>query len=551
MRSLLSVSAAASVFLSLVIVACPVGATDLVVTNDAELDAALSSAQPGDRVLLSPDGVFQGGLFRSGLTGVTLTSQDPSRPATITGGTTNLQLSDVTDVTISHLIFDGAAVNGINIDDGGSFDTPSTGIGIDSVTVQNLAGGGNHDSIKLSGVTGFRIERSVITTPNSASGSAIDMVGSHHGVIANNRIEYPNSGGGSGIRPKGGSKDIRIVANRLDLGQGRPIQFGGSTGPEFFRFLPGEGGYEADDITAIGNIVTGGDNSASFVNIDGGTFAFNYFQDPANWVLRILNENSGSPTIVDTQNGSFRNNAVVYNDALRRIVNIGPETLPETLDFAGNAWFNSDGGPADQAALQLPSVETGGTYGVDIRQDPDAVVRFEEGPLLWLVNPSLAPQAVTLPEVGLLHVATPQNVDAAFDPTGANQSERFLGDWAFAPLSSPTVNLERLSDVVLVAILPGDYDGSGQVEQGDLDIVLQNWGTATFTGDEAALVGGGPFDGTVDQNELDGVLQNWGGAAAPDFDGAAVPEPVAALALLGLAGRRTTRRVSAACVPSC
>ncbi len=92
-----------------------------------------------------------------------------------------------------------------------------------------------------------------------------------------------------------------------------------------------------------------------------------------------------------------------------------------------------------------------------------------------------------------------------------------------------------------VAGITGDYDSSGQVEQGDLDIVLQNWGTGTFTGDEAALVGGGPFDGTVDQNELDGVLQNWGSTSAPDFTGSALPEPAAfaALAVVGLlSGRR-------------
>ncbi len=93
----------------------------------------------------------------------------------------------------------------------------------------------------------------------------------------------------------------------------------------------------------------------------------------------------------------------------------------------------------------------------------------------------------------------------------------------------------------ILAVITGDYDGSGQVEQGDLDIVLQNWGTGTFTGDEAALVGGGPFDGTVDQNELDGVLQNWGSTAAPDFAGSAVPEP-ATLVVLGAGGLGALRR---------
>ncbi len=94
-----------------------------------------------------------------------------------------------------------------------------------------------------------------------------------------------------------------------------------------------------------------------------------------------------------------------------------------------------------------------------------------------------------------------------------------------------------------VSALTGDYDVSGQVEQGDLDIVLQNWGTGTFTGDENALPGGGPFDGTVDQNELDGVLQNWGSTAAPSFDGGVVPEPAAlSVLLVATLGVRRQRR---------
>ncbi len=112
--------------------------------------------------------------------------------------------------------------------------------------------------------------------------------------------------------------------------------------------------------------------------------------------------------------------------------------------------------------------------------------------------------------------------------------------------SDDTLAFERLTVTAFAGTtgaITGDYDQSGQVEQGDLDIVLQNWGTGTFTGDEGALVGDGPFDGTVDQNELDGVLQNWGSASAPSFDGSAVPEPAAALLLAagGLATRRQKR----------
>ncbi len=72
----------------------------------------------------------------------------------------------------------------------------------------------------------------------------------------------------------------------------------------------------------------------------------------------------------------------------------------------------------------------------------------------------------------------------------------------------------------------GDYDDSGQVEQGDLDLVLQNWG-AGFAGVPGTWVNERPNSGIVDQAELDGVLLNWGNTSSPRFDGSAVPEPAA------------------------
>lgn len=77
--------------------------------------------------------------------------------------------------------------------------------------------------------------------------------------------------------------------------------------------------------------------------------------------------------------------------------------------------------------------------------------------------------------------------------------------------------------------LPGDFDDDGVVAQGDLNLVLNNWGAGdvVWNGRDVALTP------AVDQDELNLVLNNWGSNSAPNVDGFAVPEPTAAVALLG------------------
>ncbi len=101
----------------------------------------------------------------------------------------------------------------------------------------------------------------------------------------------------------------------------------------------------------------------------------------------------------------------------------------------------------------------------------------------------------------------------------------------------------QLDALFLVVSLPGDYNGNGQVEQGDLDLVLQNWGLDIGGG---GVPGGWINDlpeGLVDQAELDGVLQNWGSSSVPDFRGHTLPEPaLGAVLLSGLFQRRRAFR---------
>ncbi|MEM8494155.1 MAG: hypothetical protein AAF663_02060 [Planctomycetota bacterium] len=92
------------------------------------------------------------------------------------------------------------------------------------------------------------------------------------------------------------------------------------------------------------------------------------------------------------------------------------------------------------------------------------------------------------------------------------------------------------------ALLIGDYDGNGQAEQGDLNLVLNNWGQAApFEPNGAAFA-----TPTVDQEELNRVLNNWGASAAPTgLEAVNLPEPGAfVVGGLGLAWTVGSRRRS-------
>ncbi|MEM7576318.1 MAG: hypothetical protein AAF328_02485 [Planctomycetota bacterium] len=112
--------------------------------------------------------------------------------------------------------------------------------------------------------------------------------------------------------------------------------------------------------------------------------------------------------------------------------------------------------------------------------------------------------------------------------------------------TNPDGELEQIDElpglvVALVATgIVGDYDDSGQVEQGDLNLVLNNWGGAA-----PFQPNGDPFaTPQVDQEELNRVLNNWGNSAnPPSFTGAAVPEPgTAGLATAFLVAGAALRR---------
>ncbi len=130
---------------------------------------------------------------------------------------------------------------------------------------------------------------------------------------------------------------------------------------------------------------------------------------------------------------------------------------------------------------------------------------------------------------------TTTSQEAAMDPSIGSGERKYITNLDAAVLDDINWDIATIS-----AAVEGDYNDSGQVEQGDLDFVLSNWGDTDVSDvlDWTNFAGlpGNSIGGQVEQTELDLVLSNWGDTTVPDFTGSAVPEPAAAVVLLGLAG---------------
>ncbi len=508
-------------------------AVQRVVSTTAQFSSALAAAGQGDEIVLQP-GVYSGGHFRANLREVTIRSADPMNRAIFDGGGNAIQLSDATDVTIADLEFRNQTGNGLNIDDGGSFNTPTTGITLRNITVRDIVTAGNNDGIKLSGVTGFLID-GVEVLNWGTGGSAVDMVGCHHGLIQNSLFKHTNTGnGGTTLQPKGGSKDITFRANRIELpaDAGRAVQAGGSTGAEFFRFIDGDSGYEANRIVAEGNMIIGGSSAFSWVNIDGGVFHHNVVHRPFRWVARILNENQGL-AIVDPQNGQLHDNRIVFNDTgseFSTAVNVGPETLPATYSFARNRWLNLANPTPAGSTPSLPTPENGGIYGGDAMAPTDAAHVWDFPWGKWIVNANATQEAVDIANFQALRRATPGD-SASFEPLDASP---LSGVWTSAAIPAATIQLPAFSQVILIdpAACPncvsaaGDYDGNGVIDGLDYGVWRSAYGTA-------ALAADGNGDGVV--NAADYVV--WRNAMSGEGNAAvtAIPEP-ASSSLAGFVG---------------
>lgn len=349
----------------LVILACMPGhARVLHVGNGhpyANVAPAAQEALPGDTILLHT-GVYDGGQYISGLQGtadapVTFLAA-PGETVVVRGGNECWHLTDVRHVRIEGITFREAGTNLVNIDDGGSYDTPTLHVAIVNCEFRdNAPTTGNADLLKLSGVDSFHVERCRFYNNSSASGSGIDMVGCHNGSITGSSFGSFIS---TSIQAKGGSRFIRIEANRFTDGGSRMINIGGSTGAPYFR--PADVNYEAADIDVFSNIaVTSG--PVAFVGCVNARVVNNTFYRPVRYALRILQETT-TPGFLECGDNTFRNNIVVVDNSIAGYsINTGPDTRPETFTFSHNLWFNVDN--PNWSGPNLPVEESAGLTGFD------------------------------------------------------------------------------------------------------------------------------------------------------------------------------------------
>lgn len=296
---------------------------------------AANDAQPGDTILIHP-GTYSGGLHIENLQGnpdawITIKPVQGYRP--VFDGGTNLQFSDARYVHIDGIEMTAQTGNAMNLDDGGSYATPTMHIHITNCYFHDLNANGNNDLLKLSGLDSFLIEGCLFMN-GAEGGSGIDMVGCHHGIIRNNHFE--NMGSNS-IQAKGGTQHILIRGNRFVNGGLRNINLGGSTGLQFFR--PLDATFEAADLQVHANVFEGGWAGLAYVGSTRVDVANNTFVNPANWVFRILQETVDPARFISCGDNWFRNNIIYYGD-VHRDVNIGGNTRPESFVINNNLWYN-------------------------------------------------------------------------------------------------------------------------------------------------------------------------------------------------------------------
>ena len=344
----------------------------------ATIGRAALEATPGTAIRVHA-GTYPGGTYLANLRGTAAApiwiggAPNEARPV-IDGGGEGLHLVRAAWAVVHDLEVRNASANGVNCDDGGDYADPlaSHHVVFRRLDIHDIGGTGNQDCLKLSGLNDFQVMLSSFARCGGGlSGSGIDHVGCHRGLLARNTFTQMS---GNAIQTKGGSADLEIRWNRFIDGGQRTLNLGGSTGFQYFRppLSTTEPNAEARDIRAISNLIVGSVAPIAYVGCVGCVVAHNTILNPTNWIIRILQEtvSDATYTFEACRDGVFTSNLVEFDRGdLSTSVNIGPDTAPETFIFTTNLWYAWDN--PSQSEPTLPVVETGGIYGLDPVLDTD------------------------------------------------------------------------------------------------------------------------------------------------------------------------------------
>ncbi len=335
------------------------------------LKKAIAKLRPGGHILLAP-GHYGSGYVLKGLRGsrsrpIILEGTPGKSLPLFEGGEEGFHLISCHFLVLRRLHVRGCQANAINADDGGDLKKPARGLVFSQLLLEKTGPRGNHDALKLSGLADFTVRDCVF---RAWGGSAIDMVGCRKGKIQRCRFEgLPGFSQASGVQTKGGSRDILIQGNLFLNAGSRAVNLGGSTDLRFFR--PKIQEFEARRIKVFGNWFSGSRSPIAFVSSSECLVQRNTIAYPEKWVLRILQEQDAKG-FKPCQKSRFENNLVLFDQRVKKVVNVGPRTLPKTFVFKKNLWFCKEG----KRKPRLPSREVGGIYRLDPRCKKDQQGRW-------------------------------------------------------------------------------------------------------------------------------------------------------------------------------
>lgn len=338
----------------------------------ATIAFAARRATAGDAIRVHP-GEYAGGGFIDSLRGdesapIWIGGMPGEQRPVIRGAGQGLHIVRGRYLVIHDLEVVGASANGINCDDGGEYTNPEAArfFVFRNLFIRDIGGTGNQDGLKLSGVRDFVVvDCEIARCGGGASGSGIDLVGCHRGLIVRCAFEDMS---GNAVQIKGGSSDVEIRWCRMTNAGERAVNIGGSTGFEFFRppLSQTQPNAEARGVRVVGNVIVGSRAAAAFVGCVDSVVAHNTIVTPTRWIFRILQEtaSSGPYTFLPCGDNRFESNLVYFSRAaLSTHINIGPGTVPHSFAFANNLWYAYDN-PATSGPA-LPTPETNGVVGRD------------------------------------------------------------------------------------------------------------------------------------------------------------------------------------------